>query len=453
MIEEFRLTALSPLDGRYGEAVTELSFYFSEWALQRYRVYVEIEWFVFLCNDLRLKGTRRLTAGELKKLRATYQEFSGEFGLRIKELEETTNHDVKAVEYFVRDVLKKCKLGALQSFVHFGCTSEDINNISYALLLHAAVDGPLSTRMKEVVAAIRGLARRYRRVPMLAHTHGQPASPTTVGKEFMNVAMRLDRQSELFNRSIVFLAKMNGAVGNYNAHAVAYPDVDWIAASKRFVKALGLTPNVHTTQIEPHDWQAELFDLSRRVDVILIDFCRDMWSYISRGYFGQKTKKGEIGSSTMPHKVNPIDFENAEGNFGIANALFGHFSEKLPISRMQRDLSDSTVQRNFGVAFGHMMLGFISLLKGLDKIVVHEAVLAAELNNHYEILGEAVQMVLRRHGVADAYERLKAATRGKEFTREAYLKLVAGLPIPEADRSRLSKLTPATYVGLAEKLV
>lgn len=448
-----QLTALSPLDGRYGEKVSELSAFFSEFSLQKYRVMVEVAWLIFLCNELKLVGTKKLSAAQVTTLRSFYEKFSEKDGEKIKEIEKTTNHDVKAVEYFLRAKLEKNNIKGYESFIHFACTSEDINNLAYAMMIRDASKGPIADVFHEIVATLDTFANEHKHVSMLGHTHGQPASPTTVGKEVANVVGRLERQGDLFEDSIVFMGKMNGAVGNYNAHTVAYPEIDWIKAGQKFIAGLDLTANMYTTQIEPHDWNAELFDLIRRVNVILTDFSRDMWMYIGMGYFTQKVKKGEVGSSTMPHKVNPIDFENAEGNFGLANALFGHFSEKLPISRMQRDLTDSTVMRNVGVAFGYTLLGFKSLLRGMSKVEVNKVLLTADLNSHWEILGEAVQTVLRKYGVKNAYELLKEMTRGKDFGQEDYVKFVKGLPLPEKEKLKLEKLTPATYVGLAVKLV
>lgn len=448
-----QLTALSPLDGRYADKVSELSGFFSELALQKYRVKVEVEWLIFLCNELKLSGTKKLSVAQVKTMRGLYEKFSEKDGQQIKNIEKTTNHDVKAVEYFLREKLEKSGVKGHESFIHFACTSEDINNLSYAMMIQDAVKGPIRDSFNELFATLEDFANEHKNVSMMGHTHGQPASPTTVGKEVMNVCARLERQTDIFEDSIVFLGKMNGAVGNYNAHVVAFPEVDWVKATQKFISGLGLTPNMYTTQIEPHDWNAELFDLVRRVNVILTDFSRDMWTYIGMGYFKQKVKKGEVGSSTMPHKVNPIDFENAEGNFGLANALFGHFSKKLPVSRMQRDLTDSTVMRNVGVAFGYTLLGFKSLLKGMSKVEVSKEVLSAELDSHWEILGEPVQMVLRKYGVKNAYELLKEMTRGKDFCRADYVKFVGSLPIPPKERAKLEKLTPASYVGLAVKLV
>ncbi len=448
-----QLTALSPLDGRYADKVSELSEFFSELALQKYRVKVEVEWLIFLCNELKLSGTKKMSAAQVKVARSLYEKFSEKDGQQIKDIEKTTNHDVKAVEYFLREKLEKGGVKGYESWIHFACTSEDINNLSYAMMMQDAVKGPIRNSYNELFATLEDFAQTHKSVSMMGHTHGQPASPTTVGKEVMNVVARLERQTDLFEDSIVFLGKMNGAVGNYNAHVVAFPEVDWIKAGQKFIAGLGLTPNMYTTQIEPHDWNAELFDLIQRVNVILTDFSRDMWMYIGMGYFKQKVKKGEVGSSTMPHKVNPIDFENAEGNFGLANALLGHFSEKLPISRMQRDLTDSTVMRNVGVAFGYTLIGFKSLLKGMSKVEVNAGVLADDLDKHWEILGEPVQTVLRKYGVKNAYELLKEMTRGRDFGRDDYVKFVGGLPIPSKEKAKLEKLTPATYVGLAVKLV
>lgn len=448
-----QLTALSPLDGRYGDKVSELSDYFSELALQEYRVKVEVEWLIFICNQLKLAGSKKLNATQIKTLRSFYGNFSEKDGQAIKDIERTTNHDVKAVEYFLREKLEKNGIKGYDSFVHFACTSEDINNLSYAMMIRDAMKGPMTTIYQELVGVLEAFAHEHKSVSMLGHTHGQPATPTTIGKEILNVIARLERQADILDDSIVFLGKINGAVGNYNAHVVAYPEIDWIKAAQKFVSSLDLTPNMYTTQIEPHDWNAELFDLIRRINIILTDFSRDMWMYIGMGYFKQRLKKGEVGSSTMPHKVNPIDFENAEGNFGLANALFGHFSEKLPISRMQRDLTDSTVMRNVGVAFGYTLLGFMSLLKGMGKVEVNKQLLAADLDAHWEILGEPVQTVLRKYGVKNAYELLKDMTRGKDFTQADYVKFVGGLPIPPKEKAKLEKLTPATYVGLAVKLV
>jgi adenylosuccinate lyase len=443
---------ISPLDGRYAEKVTELQPIFSEAGLIRSRIWAEVEWLIFLCNTLKLEGTTYLEKPEVDALRKLYLQFQDEFAADVKELEKTTNHDVKAVEYFLQKVLKVLKREELIPFIHFACTSEDINNLAYAQMMKAGLSTVLFHKIEDLLKTFQELAETHRKVPMLAHTHGQPATPTTVGKEFKNIGARLFRQYEQLKK-VEILGKINGATGNFNAHTVAYPNVDWIAASRKFVEeALGLTWQRYTTQIDPHDYLAEIFDNLRRFNVILIDASRDMWSYISMGYFKQKVVKGEVGSSTMPHKVNPIDFENAEGNLGLANALFTHFSEKLPISRMQRDLTDSTVLRNIGVSFGYSLLAYKSLLKGLGKLEIHEARLMEDLQDNWAILAEPIQTVLRRYGHTDAYEQLKELTRGAEVTEETIRDFVKKLDIPEDAKKRLLELTPATYIGLASML-
>ncbi|MBI4995216.1 adenylosuccinate lyase [Candidatus Peregrinibacteria bacterium] len=447
------LLSISPLDGRYREKIRHLENYFSEYALIRYRVFVEIEWFIFLCNEVKLEGTRPLAPAELKILRAISTEFELPDAARVKAFEAKTNHDVKAIEYFIKEHLKAYpRLALLSEFIHFGCTSEDINNLSYNLLLK-----DFST--KEFVPFLYGLkeklfemAKKYKAFPMLAHTHGQPASPTTLGKELINVVARLQKQISSF-KQIKLTGKFSGAVGNFNAHAIAYPKVDWISVSFRFVTYLGLVPNTHTTQIEPHDTFAELFDATARINTILIDLCRDAWTYISLGYFKLKTVEGEIGSSTMPHKVNPIDFENSEGNLGMANAFLRHLSEKLPISRMQRDLTDSTVCRNIGSAFGYSILAYKNLLTGLNKIEADKEQLEEDLNANWEVLTEAIQTVLRKYKVPQAYERLKALSRGKKLTDREIRSFIKQLKIAPDDKKRLLTLTPETYIGLATKLV
>ena len=405
--------ALSPLDGRYVEKVGELARFFSESALIRSRIAVEVEWLIFLTNTLKLKGTERLNPAEAEALRKLYTDFRDEFADEVKEIEKTTNHDVKAVEYFLQKALEVLKRGDLISFVHFGCTSEDINNLAYAQMLKGGVQTVLMVNLEKVLAYLKEMAETYRKIPMMSRTHGQAASPTTVGKEFKNVGARLFRQYEQLSKA-QYLGKLNGATGNFNAHSVAYPEVDWITASRQFVEGLGLDWQRYTTQIEPHDYMAEIFDNLRRTNTILIDFCRDIWTYISLGYFTQRVVKGEVGSSTMPHKVNPIDFENAEGNLGLANALFTHFSEKLPVSRMQRDLTDSTVLRNIGTALGYSLLAYKSLQKGLSKLEVNEKKLKEDLDENWELLGEAIQTVMRRYGIQNAYEQLKELTRGSK---------------------------------------
>ncbi len=443
---------ISPLDGRYAEKVAELQPIFSEAGLIRSRIWAEVEWLIYLCNTLKLEGTAYLEKPEVDALRKLYLQFQDEFVTEVKEIEKTTNHDVKAVEYFLQKVMKVLKREELIPFIHFACTSEDINNLAYAQMMKAGLSTVLFHQMEALLKTYQELAEAHRKVPMLAHTHGQPATPTTVGKEFKNVGARLFRQYEQLKK-VEILGKMNGATGNFNAHAVAYPNVDWSAASRKFVEeALGLTWQRYTTQIEPHDYLAEIFDNLRRFNVILIDSARDCWSYISMGYFKQKVVAGEVGSSTMPHKVNPIDFENAEGNLGLANALFNHFSEKLPISRMQRDLSDSTVLRSIGVSFGYSLLAYKSLLKGLSKLEIHEARLAEDLEDNWAILAEPIQTVLRRYGATDAYEQLKELTRGTEVNEKTIHDFVKTLTIPEDAKKRLLELTPATYIGLAASL-
>ncbi len=448
----FSLTAVSPIDGRYSNKVEELSAFFSEAALIYYRVYVEIEWFVFICNDLKLEKTRKLTAKELKKLRDIYESFTEDSAARVKEIESVTNHDVKAVEYFIKEHFKDIGSSDLAEFVHFGSTSEDISNLSYGLMIHDSLEELFSDVYDEMLDEIEALSEKYKKIPMLSRTHGQAASPTTVGKEFFNVLMRLERQVEnlLF---VEILGKINGAVGNYNAHLVAYPDVDWIKASNKFVTSLGLIPNLHTTQIEPHDYMAEIFDAIKRINTILIDFNRDIWTYISMDYFKQKLKEGEIGSSTMPHKVNPIDFENSEGNLGMANALFAHFSEKLPISRMQRDLTDSTVQRNIGSAFAYSLIAYKSFMKGLKKLEINEEKIEQDLDNNWEILAEPIQTVMRKNGIEKPYEKLKELTRGKKISQKEVKEFINKLKLPKIEKDRLLKLTPAKYIGLAIELI
>ncbi|QQR55081.1 adenylosuccinate lyase [Candidatus Peregrinibacteria bacterium] len=442
---------LSPLDGRYSEKVTELTEIFSEAGLIRSRIAVEVEWLIFVCNTLKLEGAGHLEKLEVESLRKLYIQFQDEFAEEVKELEKTTNHDVKAVEYFLQKALKVLGREDLVPFIHFACTSEDINNLAYAQMMKAGLNSVLLKSLEKVLAKLKELSETYRKVPMMAHTHGQPATPTTVGKEFKNIGARLFRQYEFLTKA-EFFGKINGATGNFNAHLVAYPKVDWIAASKQFVEHLELTWQRYTTQIEPHDYMAEIFDAMRRVNTVLLDASRDLWSYIAMGYFKQKVIEGEVGSSTMPHKVNPIDFENAEGNLGLANALLTHFSEKLPISRMQRDLTDSTVLRNIGLAFGYSLLAYKSLLKGLDKLEVNETKLATDLDANWALLAEPIQTVLRRYGVKDAYEQLKALTRGTDVNQETIRSFVEGLTIPEDAKNRLLELTPSKYIGLAALL-
>ncbi len=446
------LTALSPLDGRYAAKVAPLRALLSEYGLMHRRVQVEVEWFIAL-SDAGLPEFAPLSAGARALLRGKVAAFSEADAQAIKDIERTTNHDVKAVEYWLKAQFnREPELLAASEFVHFACTSEDINNTSHALMLQAARAQVLLPTLDKLLTVMSDLAHSLATVAMLSRTHGQTASPTTLGKEVANVVARLTRARERI-AGVQLLAKMNGAVGNYHAHLAAYPDIDWEAFSRKVVEQqLNLTFNPYTIQIEPHDYMAELFDAVARTNTILIDWSRDVWSYISLGYFKQRLKEGEIGSSTMPHKVNPIDFENAEGNFGLANALLTHLSQKLPISRLQRDLTDSTVLRNMGVALGYALLGADSLLRGLGKLEVNEARLAADLDDAWEVLAEPIQTVMRRYSLPNPYERLKELTRGKTITREAIQAFIGTLEIPEAEKQRLLAMTPGSYVGLAAEL-
>ena len=446
------LTALSPLDGRYAGKVDALRPIFSESGLIRARVKVEVEWLLALADEPGIVELEPFSAAAIARLRALADDFPPGDAARVKDIEATTNHDVKAVEYLIREKLQgDAELGPALEFVHFACTSEDINNLSYSLMLSQARQQVLLPELDALIGKLRALAHEHAALPMLSRTHGQTASPTTVGKELANVVARLRRQREVL-AALPMPGKINGAVGNYNAHVAAYPDVDWAAFSRRFVESLGLDWQAYTTQIEPHDGIAELCDACKRIDTIAIDLCRDIWGYISQGYFRQAVKAGEVGSSTMPHKVNPIDFENAEGNFGIANALFGHFAAKLPISRWQRDLTDSTVLRALGTAFGHMLIGFDSLQKGLGKLSANPERLAADLDAAWEVLAEAVQTVMRRHGLPNPYEQLKALTRGQGITEASMRGFIESLDLPADAKQRLLEMTPASYTGLAEGL-
>src|SRR5690348_6750755 len=446
------LTALSPLDGRYASKVDALRPIFSEYGLMHRRVAVEIAWLIALSDETGIAELPPFPVAARARLQKIADDFSVADAARIKEIEATTNHDVKAVEYFIKERIgDDAALAQAKEFVHFACTSEDINNLSYALMLRDAREHVLLSGLDKTIARLRELAHANADLPMLSRTHGQTASPTTLGKEMANVVARLGRQRAQL-AAIAIPGKVNGAVGNFNAHAIAYPEIDWLAFSRRFVESLGLQWQAYTTQIEPHDGVAELCDVQRRIDTILVDLARDMWGYISLGYFRQKLKAGEVGSSTMPHKVNPIDFENAEGNFGVANALLGHFSEKPPISRWQRDLTDSTTLRALGEAFGHALIGFASLEKGLGKLQVNADRIAADLDGSWEVLAEAIQTVMRRHGLPEPYEQLKALTRGKGITRDTLQTFIASLALPDADRQRLLDLTPGTYIGLAADL-
>jgi adenylosuccinate lyase len=446
------LFALSPLDGRYAAKTETLRPIFSEFGLMHRRVLVELHWLLALAGEPKIGEVPALSAGARVALLAIGEQFSEDDAARIKAIERTTNHDVKAVEYFIKEkVAGNAELAAIKEFIHFACTSEDINNLAYALMLRDARDSVLLPALDGVIAKLRELSHAYAAQPMLSRTHGQTASPTTLGKEIANVVARLERQRRQI-AAVEITGKINGAVGNYNAHVVSYPEVDWPAFARRFVEKLGLVFNPYTTQIEPHDCIAELGDAMRRANTILIDFARDVWGYISLGYFRQVLKAGEVGSSTMPHKVNPIDFENAEGNFGLANALFEHFSAKLPISRWQRDLTDSTVLRALGTAFGHTQIALDSLLRGLNKLNANPERLAADLDTSWEVLAEAVQTVMRRYGLPEPYEQLKALTRGQGITRDALRTFIAGLGLPGDAKERLLALTPAAYIGLAGKL-
>ncbi len=446
------LTALSPVDGRYAGKVDALRPIFSEFGLIRARIRVEVQWLLALADEPGVIELPAFSAEAGARLHALANSVSVDDAARVKAIEATTNHDVKAVEYFIKERLAgDAELAPALEFVHFACTSEDINNLSYALMLREARDTVLLPQLDALIAALRGLAHEHAALPLLSRTHGQTASPTTVGKEIANVVARLLRQRQAL-AAVAISGKINGAVGNYNAHTVAYPEVDWPALSQRFVTGLGLDFNAYTTQIEPHDFIAELCDAQRRIDTIAIDLCRDLWGYISLGYFRQAVQAGEVGSSTMPHKVNPIDFENAEGNFGIANALLGHFAEKLPVSRWQRDLTDSTVLRALGTGFGHALIAFDALSRGLSKLSPNPDRLAGDLDAAWEVLAEAVQTVMRRHGLPEPYEQLKALTRGQGITESSLRAFITALDLPDDARQLLLSLTPAGYIGLAERL-
>ena len=446
------LAALSPLDGRYARTADPLRAYFSEQALIRYRVKVELAWLEALAAERGIKELKSFSPRVSSVFRKLVEGFSERDAEHIKNIEAETNHDVKAIEYWLRSRLaKNSEASRALEFIHFACTSEDINNLSYALMMAGSREQVMLPRLGELAAALRTLARRHADLPMLSRTHGQPASPTTLGKEMANFAHRLERARGRIAK-VVVLGKANGAVGNYNAHLIAYPGVDWERFSRRFVERLGLQANPYTTQIDPHDWLAELLDAYAHANAVLLDLDRDLWGYISLGYFRQRLKKGEVGSSTMPHKVNPIDFENSEGNVGVANALLRHLADKLPVSRWQRDLSDSTAQRNIGSALGHTLLAYASCQRGLGKLEVDPQRLAADLEANWEVLTEAVQQVMRRYGVAGAYEQLKAISRGRRLEPKALAKFIRGLAIPPEAKKRLLGLTPAKYTGLASEL-
>ena len=446
------LAALSPLDGRYARTVDTLRGYFSEQALIRYRVRVELAWLEALAAERSIKELKPFSAqtkGSFEKLVRAFSEADAE---KIKQIEAETNHDVKAIEYWLKGKLgENAEAQRSLEFIHFACTSEDINNLSYALMVRESRDAVMLPRLDEIVEALKRLAQRHAGLAMLSRTHGQAATPTTLGKEMANFAYRLVRARGRI-AGVAVMGKANGAVGNYNAHLIAYPDFDWERFSRRLVERLGLEFNPYTTQIEPHDWLAELLDAYARANSIVLDLDRDLWGYISLGYFRQKTKKGEVGSSTMPHKVNPIDFENSEGNLGVANALLRHLADKLPVSRWQRDLSDSTAQRNLGTALGHSLLAYASCLRGLAKLEADPERLASDLEANWEVLAEAVQQVMRRHGVPEAYEKLKDMTRGRRLDRAQLAAFVKALAIPDEAKKRLLALTPAKYTGLAAEL-
>ena len=446
------LAALSPLDGRYSRQADPLREYFSEQALIRCRVRTELAWLEALADERSIREIKPFSAGTKRLLAKIQEDFSERDAEHIKNIESETNHDVKAIEYWLRSKLgKSAEAQRALEFIHFACTSEDINNVSYAMMLAQSRDKVMLPQLERVIDALRTAARRHAAVPMLSRTHGQPASPTTLGKELANFVHRLERARGSIAR-VGVLAKLNGAVGNYNAHAVAYPEFDWERFSARVLKGLGFAQNAYTTQIEPHDWLAELLDAYARANSVLLDLDRDLWGYISLGYFSQKTRAGEVGSSTMPHKVNPIDFENSEGNIGVANALLRHLAEKLPVSRWQRDLSDSTAQRNVGTALGHTLLAYSACLRGLSKLEADPARLTADLEANWEVLTEAVQQVMRRYGVPDAYDKLKAVSRGKRLDQRALAAFIRGLDIPPEAKKRLLALTPARYIGLAADL-
>lgn len=447
------LTAISPIDGRYASKVSELSVFFSEQALMRYRLLTEIAFFIALSEEKGIEGLKKLTKTEINYLHKIVHTFNTDIreAKKIKDIEKTTNHDVKAVEYYLKTQLQKSTLKRYTEFVHFACTSEDINNISYALMLKDSLSNVMIPAIDELIKYIAKLAIKWKDESLLARTHGQPASPTTVGKEFLVYQKRLERQREMLKNQEIN-AKLNGATGNYNAHTVAYPNINWPRFTERFIKKLKLTPNLYTTQIEPHDSMAETFDVFGRINNIILDLNRDMWMYISREVFKQKTLKGEIGSSAMPHKVNPIDFENSEGNVGLANALFRHMSEKLMSSRWQRDLSDSTVQRNIGSAFAYTLLALKSTMKGLSKIELNKTFIQEELDNNWEVLAEAIQTVMRKYAIPKPYEKLKELTRGKRLSREKIQNFVRNLKLPEEEKTRLLKLSPHNYIGQVDKL-
>ena len=446
------IKSLTPLEGRYGAITEPLGDYFSEWALIKYRIHVEVEWLLAMAGNPAFAEIREFTPAETTFLRDIVKNFDEAAALKIKEIERTTNHDVKAIEYFLRETLGAMSLADILEFIHFACTSEDINNLSYALMLKHGIEDVWLPAAENLVKTVTAMAEEEKAIPMLAHTHGQSASPTTAGKELAVFVYRWNRQLKQI-RAQAYLGKFNGAVGNFNAHSIAYPEIDWEAVSRSFVESLGLTFNPLTTQIESHDYVAESFHALTRFNNILLDFDRDMWLYISLGYFKQKAIAGEVGSSTMPHKINPIDFENSEANLGLSNAVLDHLANKLPISRLQRDLSDSSAQRNIGTGIAHSHIAITYTLKGLRKTGVNRDALAADLNHAWEVLSEAVQTVMRKNGHANSYDKLKAITRGKGISEEDIKAFIESVDLPAADKKRLLALTPAQYVGIAPSLV
>lgn len=447
------LTAISPIDGRYGSKTSSLRAIFSEFGLLKFRVQVEVRWLQKLASCTEIKEVPVFQQNAIDFLDAIVANFNEEDALRIKTIERTTNHDVKAVEYFLKEKVASIpELHQVAEFIHFACTSEDINNLSHAIMLETARQEIVLPAWRELIDTISKMAQEYRDLPLLSRTHGQPATPSTVGKEFANVAYRMERQYHQLMQ-VEILGKINGAVGNYNAHLAAYPEVNWHQFSEEFVTSLGITWNPYTTQIEPHDYIAELFDCVSRFNTILIDFDRDIWGYVALNHFKQKTIAGEIGSSTMPHKVNPIDFENSEGNLGLANAVMGHLSSKLPVSRWQRDLTDSTVLRNLGVGMGYALIAYQSTMKGLNKLEVNEHHLREELDANWEVLAEPIQTVMRRYGIEKPYEKLKELTRGKRVTAQDMAIFIESLDLPEDEKARLKTMTPENYLGFATQLV
>lgn len=447
------LTAVSPVDGRYGDKVSALRTIFSEFGLLKFRVQVEVRWLQKLAACADIKEVPAFDADANAFLDQLVANFDVNDAQRIKDIEKTTNHDVKAVEYFLKEkVATNPALHAVSEFIHFACTSEDINNLSHALMLQTARQDVVLPYWKQIIDAVKGLAHKYRDIPLLSRTHGQPATPSTIGKELANVAYRMDRQFKQLE-NVEILGKINGAVGNYNAHIVAYPEVDWHQFSEEFVTSLGVTWNPYTTQIEPHDYIAELFDCVARFNTILIDFDRDIWGYIALNHFKQRTIAGEIGSSTMPHKVNPIDFENSEGNLGLSNAVLQHLASKLPVSRWQRDLTDSTVLRNLGVGLGYALIAYQATMKGVSKLEVNEANLANELDHNWEVLAEPIQTVMRRYGIEKPYEKLKELTRGKRVDAAGMQAFIDSLELPEEEKVRLKAMTPGNYIGRAATMV